>query len=702
MKKTRHVVLAILAGTLTTASAAKAPARLPSDLAYPPLAAFKIPTPQRIVLPNGLIVLLLPNSDLPLVEGMVMVNAGSRLEPAAKVGLASITGQVLRSGGTKRRGADDLDDLLEGIGASIETSIGEDAAEASFSCLSQNLDQVLGVVAEILSQPAFVEDRIEMAKTGEKTDIARRNDDVTAMAMREFTKLVYGADSVYARHPEYATIDAITRDDVVRFHADNFYPNRTLLGLTGDFTVAGVKGLLNKHFAAWKKGPAATKFTGGYQTATKPGYYFVEKSDVNQSNVGIGHLGTTYDNPDYFALDVMNEVFGGGFSSRLFSNIRSKKGLAYAVGGGVRLDYDHPGAFRIGLRTKSGTTIEGIKALHEEIENIRSGPPSADEMDRAKSSILNSFVFNFDTRTEVLRRQLVYELFGYPLDFLDRYRTGIEKVTAADVHRVAMKYIQPDQLVQLVVGKSADFDKPLADLGAVKTLDVTIPVPKVAAVEATPKELEEGMKVVARVQAAMGGAPLLQSCKTMRVTGTMTMGPQSAAVTLINDGPNRLRQDFQAPMGLMTMVVDGDAGFMRGPGMERDVPAPRRLAMVTDLARTLRVLLAQANLTAQHLGRDTVDGVSCDKVLVAHGELAHTLWVDASGTVIKDAYSGEDAQGLASFERSYGDWRVVSGLKLPHVITVARDGKPASSLKVDTYEVNPTFAGTEFQRQPAP
>jgi len=188
-------------------------------------------------------------------------------------------------------------------------------------------------------------------------------------------------------------------------------------------------------------------------------------------------LGTTRKNPDYYAIEVFNEAFGGGFSSRLFSDIRSAKGLAYAVGGGIGTAFDHPGILRMSVGTKSQSTAESIQAIYQEIDDLTKRPITEDEIKRARDSILNSFIFNFDTPEKVLRERMAYEFYGYPPDFLERYRAGIEKVSTADVARVAAKYLHKDQLAVLVVGNTSGFDKPLASLGQVTPVDITIPPP---------------------------------------------------------------------------------------------------------------------------------------------------------------------------------------------------------------------------------
>ncbi|HJU10579.1 MAG TPA: insulinase family protein, partial [Candidatus Binataceae bacterium] len=206
-------------------------------------------------------------------------------------------------------------------------------------------------------------------------------------------------------------------------------------------------------------------------------YYLINKQDVNQSNIRMVALGTTRDNPDYYAIEVFNEAFAGGFSARLIQSIRTARGLAYSVGGGIGTRFDHPGILQLAMGTKSGSTIESIQALYDQIDELNTRPISDEEIQRAKDGILNAFVFNFDTPDKVLRERMAYEFYGYPADFLERYRTGIEKVTSADVARIIPKYLHKNQLAVLVVGNTAEFDKPLSSLGPVTNVDITIPPP---------------------------------------------------------------------------------------------------------------------------------------------------------------------------------------------------------------------------------
>jgi zinc protease len=446
----------------------------------PPLRAFEPQEPRRIALPNGMVIFLQEDRELPLVSGFALVRGGSLHEPAEKAGLVSIYGQAWRTGGTKQRSGDALDDYLEARAAKVETMGSDHMTTISWSCLKEDFDEVFVAFNELLRTPEFREDKILLAKKQLFTEISRRNDSAGEIAGREAGKLAYGASSPIARVPEYATVGAVTREDLLAWHAAHVHPNQILLGVSGDFDAAAMEAKLRAAFEAWPKGKEPEKVQVAI-SEPKPGVFFVPKDDVNQSEIRMVHLGVTRRNPDFFAITVMNEVFGGGMSARLFSNVRTRKGLAYRVHGYVGAGYDEPGMVQLSMGTKSGSTAAAITALLEEIDNLQKNPPTPEELARAKDVFLNSFIFRLDSKAKVLRERLVYEFYGYPADFMQRLRAGIEKVTIEDVARVARKYIHKDQLRILVVGNPARFDRPLSTFGTVTTVDITIPEPRASA-----------------------------------------------------------------------------------------------------------------------------------------------------------------------------------------------------------------------------
>jgi zinc protease len=474
--KRNVLLLLLLALTLATAPRALGQTADWRQIKIPPLPAFNPPEPKRVPLPNGMVIFLQEDHELPLIDGVIRIRGGSRIEPANKVGLVDLYGEVWRTGGTKTQTGDQLDDFLEIRAAKVETSGGVDSISIGWSCLKGDFEDVFKLVLDLLREPEFRPDKLDLAQKEAFDAISRRNDEIGSIAARESRKLAYGANNPYAREPEYATVAAVTREDLVNWHHSYVHPNNIILGVTGDFDSSAMETKLRQAFASWPKGPALHEPEIQFQPA-KPAYYLVDKKDVNQSAVRMVQLGTTRKNPDYYAIEVFNEAFGGGFSSRLFSDIRSGKGLAYSVGGGIGTAFDHPGTLRFSIGTKSQSTVESVQAIYQEIDDLSKRPITDDEIKRSKDSILNSFIFNFDTPEKVLRERMAYEFYGYPLDFLERYRAGVEKVTTADVARVAAKYIHKDQLAVLVVGNTSEFDKPLSTLGPVLPVDITIPAP---------------------------------------------------------------------------------------------------------------------------------------------------------------------------------------------------------------------------------
>jgi zinc protease len=423
-----------------------------------------------------MVIFLQEDHELPLIDAVARIRGGSRSEPAAKVGLVDLYGEVWRTGGTKTQTGDQLDDYLEIRAAKVETDGNSDSTTISLSCLKADFDDVFKVFNDLLRAPEFRADKLDLAQKETFDGISRRNDEASGIAAREASKLAYGPTNPYVRQAEYATIAAVTQQDLVDWHKQYVQPNNIIFGIVGDFDSAAMEAKLRTAFASWPKGAPSKKVDIPFSPA-KPGYYLVNKEDVNQSSIRMVALGVQRDNPDYYAIEVFNEAFGGGFSSRLFRDIRTAKGLAYSVGGGIGTSFDHPGVVRMSMGTKSTSTVESIQALFADIDRLGKEPISEDEIKRAKDSILNSFVFNFDSPDKVLRERMAYEYYGYPADFLERYRAGIEKVTPADVARAATKYLHKDQLAVLVVGNSAEFDKPLTSLGTVSNVDITIPPP---------------------------------------------------------------------------------------------------------------------------------------------------------------------------------------------------------------------------------
>ncbi len=440
----------------------------------PSLHDFKPAQPQKVVLSNGLTLFLAEDHELPFINGSIIIRGGSRDEPANKVGLVSLYGQAWRTSGTTTRSGDVLDEILALKAATVETSGGTATTAVHWSSFKQDFNQVFGITLDLVLHPDFKADKLALGKRQLSAGIARRNDDAAGIARREATLIAYGKDSPYARETEYSTVAAVQLSDLAAWHDRTVLPNNMIVAVSGDFDVADMEGMLRRALEPLARGDALPTLNTKFEDP-KPGVYSVDKTDVNQSNVYIVGLGTERNNPDYYALSVMNEIFSGGFGSRVFQDVRTKLGLAYSVGGSYGAAYDHPGMFTVAAATKSASTVAATQAMLTEIARLKTEPPTPTELKSAKDEVLNSFIFNYDSREKTLNEQVTLALYGYPPDFLERYKDGVEKVTAADVTRVANKYVDVSKLAIVVVGNDADFGGPLSPLGTVTNLDIAIP-----------------------------------------------------------------------------------------------------------------------------------------------------------------------------------------------------------------------------------
>jgi zinc protease len=710
---TLSLILITAATSLVSVPRATSQATNWKQIPIPTLPAFHPPQPKRIELSNGMVIFLQEDHELPLIDGTARIRGGSSDEPAAKVGLVDLFGEVWRTGGTKTQTGDQLDDFLEVRAAKVETGGGSDSTTISLSCLKADFDDVFKVFTDLLQNPEFRADKLDLAQKQADDGIARRNDEIGGIAARESAKLAYGADNPYAREPEYATIAAITRQDLLDWHKTYIHPNNIILGISGDFDAAVMEAKLRAAFESWSKGPELPKNEIKFQPA-QPGYYLIPKDDVNQSSIHMLALGTTRNNPDYYAISVFNEAFGGGFSSRLFNDIRTKRGLAYNVGGGIGTSFGHPGVLQFVAGTKSQSTIESVQALDEDIDNLAKQPITDDEIKQAKDAILNAFIFRLDSPDKVLAERMTYEFYGYPLDWLDKYPAEIRKVTASDVNRVAAKYVHRDQLAVLVVGNTKEFDKPLSSLGPVKEIDITIPPPADAKENAKEEERAkptesnaEGKAIAAKLVAAMGGDAKLAGIKAVKAKITLTQktpqGEFPMQMETVIVYPDHLHAEMQTPGGTMDIVVTPDAAFMAVPGQGmRDFPASQKAETLEQIKRDPIFIAAHANdpnVFFRAGGTEKVGDKDTRIVDVNSAGAAIRWFVDPeTGHILKETYRTLSQGGPAQGETDLDDWKPVSGITIPTVRHNKQNGQDSSTAEYTALEINPTVDPKLFEK----
>jgi zinc protease len=682
------------------AAPASASANKYKNLTFPPLRDVEIPKVEKFTLPNGMKVYLLENHELPLISGRALVRVGNLFDPKDKVGLADLTGNLIRTGGTKTKTQEQLNEALENVAGSVEASIGETSGNVGFSALAESADQVMALFAEVLTQPAFNQEKIDNAKIRERSGISRRNDDAGEIAGREFNRKLYGKDTPYGNQIEYATLDAIKREDMVAFYDRHFFPANIMLSVYGDFKTADMKAKLEKLFANWTVKRDPVPAMPAVTEKAKPGVQLVEKTDVTQTFIRIGHLGGKLNDKDYPALEVMSAILGGGFPSRLVRKVRSEMGAAYSIYSNWGANYNHPGTFSIGGSIEAKYTLDALSAIQEEVSKLRNLEVTDQELSTAKNTALNSFVFNFDSPAKTLNRMVAYEYWGYPADFLLQYKKGVESVTKADVLRVAKQYVKPEEFVVIAVGDPKKFaGKDLKALGMpVEKLDITIPQPKQETAKSDSGSLAKGRQLIDKAVASMGGADSLINLKdyVQVVDSKMANG---MAVNQKNSWakPGLLRQDVTLPFGKISTFFDGNEGWMKAPQGEQPIPAAQAVQIKQQLFADLFNLLRSNQIqgrTVNYAGEGTIE--------IAEGQYMAKLVVDeATGLPQKSVMQVTGPQGPVMIETTFTDFRDIGGgLKYPFKAVVSQGGKTVSDQTVAEMKANTGLSPDDLSKKP--
>jgi zinc protease len=479
----KRTIIAILALTFVCAGLGLAQAKHPSELAYPPL-KYDPPDPQafRVVYAGGLRAYVQPDRDLPLFNITAIVNCGDLYVPKDKSGLGGLLGDQLIKGGTTTREGEAIEERIDFLGGSLSFRAGERTSTLSLSVLSKDLDEGLAVFFDVLRNPAFREEPLGLAKSRFVEQLRQANDQPSSVLSREYERLLYG-DNAVTWQPIKATYEGVTAADLKAFHAKYFGPRNVILAVSGDFDQTALKAKIEKLAAGWKGGAVAFPALPKAFPTPEPGVYFIKKA-INQGYISLGHLGIEDTNPDYFAVQVMNFILGGGsFTSRITTKVRSDEGLSYNQGSRFTTRWGLPGTFSGYVQTKSSTVGYAISLIQAEFDRIRREAVSDAEMETAVNYYIESFADNFQSSQSTMMSFANLEMTGKPRDYYKTYRSKIEAVTKARVQEVANKYIRPDKMAIMIVGDWEPCNKggdqwagPLDKLGRVHRIALTDPM----------------------------------------------------------------------------------------------------------------------------------------------------------------------------------------------------------------------------------
>ena len=432
---------------------------------------FSPPEPARLVLEDGMVVYLLEDHELPLVSLSATMRTGGWLEPQDKIGLAGLTGSVMRTGGGGGLTAAQIDEELEQFAIDINMSMGRQSGSASLDVLSKDLARGMRIFAGLLRQPAFEPARVELAKLQAIEGIRRRQDNPGSIVSREFMKQLYGSEHPSARESTIESVQRITRDDMVAFHQRTVHPNGIILGVTGDFKTDEMLALLRATFGDWKKGEVPElKIADAPETAGRSIVRFVSK-DTSQTHLRVGHLSIKEQDPDYVSFAIANDILGGSsFRSRLFNDVRTKRGLAYSVGSRLNTGVHDQGVWLMRAETKLPSTQEVINRFVANMERMRTELVTDAELAEAKEAYVNSFVFSFASPSAIVGRFVELEYDGLPKDFLQQLRARVIALSKEDILAAAKKHFHLDRLTIVAVGPGETLPKLLSGFGEVKEI----------------------------------------------------------------------------------------------------------------------------------------------------------------------------------------------------------------------------------------
>lgn len=473
----KRLIIAICLSLFTVAAAFAADTGKanPRSMTFPEL-RFQIPKAERVVLRCGMPVYLLADRELPIINITALVRTGSVHDPANRSGLAGMTGSAMRNGGAGGLSPEKMDDELEFMASTVESGIAEDMGTVSLSCLTKNFSRTLAIFRDVLLRPDFNEKRLELIRRQMIEGLRRQNDDPKEIADREIHRALYAGHPL-GTVPTFASVKAISRQEVIDFHRRFFRTDNMILAVSGDFQRDALIRELNQLFGSERSPAPPVPDRIPQPAAPFAAEVLLGKKAVNQSVIRMGHLGLTKDSPDIHAVRILDYILGGSFTSRLTMEIRTNQGLAYNVESHFDIGRRFTGTFIAETETKAESSARAISLMREIITTMTREEVSDQELKSAREYIINSFMFGFTTPAAVAVQRARLEYYGYPADYLETYRDNIARVTKQDVLSAARNYLKPDAFKIVVVGDPARFDKPLTTFGPVRELDLSQTVP---------------------------------------------------------------------------------------------------------------------------------------------------------------------------------------------------------------------------------
>jgi zinc protease len=709
------LLASVSAGFSQTAPAAPPAAANPKAMATtpatppPPAPAKEIRFPafQQKTLSNGLRVVVIEQHEEPIVSLRMVLAAGKAYEPNDKAGLAGATASLLTKG-TPTRSAQQIAEAIDFVGGNLGASAGTEACYVSAAVTSDQLDLGFDLFSDIVLHPSFPQDEIERWRKQALNGLQISEGDAGYLASTALSRLVFGTFP-YGRPSAgtSASLAALTRDDLVAYHKELFIPSRTILAVVGDVQPADAFARAERAFGAWKaaKPPLLPAFD--VQPPQKTRIVVIDKPDAVQTEIRIGQVGIAYRDPVLYAAEVYNSVLGGNASSRLYNEIRRKRGLSYGVNSNF-VEESQPGLFEVSTFTKTATTVDALGLALDVLRGLQTEPVPAPELNAAKTYITGAFPLEIETADGIASKVIEALHFGYDREFLEAYNDRISQVTAADVQKFARERIKTEWMTAVLAGNSAAFidalKKKYGDVEVIPAADVDFLQPDLrkpkAAAPPSAAEQEQGMTLLRQAQQALGGKAFIeQKSQIAKGSGTINFPgmPQAVPVSSYVDYqelPDKQRIEIGMAMGNMVQISDGPQAWLVMKTEVQDISSQLkdRHFYGYDVLRRA----GQPGYTARPLPDAEVNGKPAQVVELADPQGHATRFFLDPGThlVLELAFD----LGNQKPQQFFDDYRDVSGVKVPFKYSSSQQGTPFIDLKLTEVQVNPPIDAALFQK----
>ena len=700
----------------------------PSETMPKPLASRPLTLPPHEIrtLPNGLRVVVLEHHEQPLVSLRLLVGAGTAQDLAPKLGVANMVATLLDQGTTTRT-AQQIADAVDTIGGNVRAGAGTDATFAYITVLKNSLPLGLDLLSDIVRSPAFAQDALDRQRDQLRSELRMSYQDPNYLASLVFRRLVYGLHPYgYPGTGTPASIERITRSDLVEHHQRYFAPDNCILAVAGDVTAAEAFAAADKAFGGWARRDAVAPFTLGPPAPARR-VVIVDLPGAVHTEIRAGHLGILRTSDDFTAVELAVRILGGDGANRLQQILRTRRGLAYGASAGVQA-YRRLGNIVAETETPPEAAGEALRVMVGQFLRLQDQRVDDRELDDAKAVLAGRFPLGIETPDDIATTVLTALFYELPLSDLETFRERVNAVTPDAIQRAARAHLRPDRLSMVLVGyapfimsqlerfgfpngevvRASDLDVTSADLvRPARSAGPTAPMTPVAK-GMSREDWEQVRSVLDPAVAAAGGLDVLRGVKTIRATARTVMqtpeGPMRATTRTYIEYPGRLRVDATLPSGeVVQAYIDGQA-WLRDPTGIRDAPTPMRDEFAQGLRRDW-IALFLAVVDNRVLGRVLPD----EKGLAGRPLHVVELWsdelspirvaVDAETRLIAwVSYQTGGPGGRVTMKESFDDYREVTGLRIPFTAVVRRENAVMIERTITDVQVNVTLPPTFFQK----